>query len=76
MYVCMYVCINIIFYFYYFLYKCIFGWGGGGGGGGCLKFSFAFITPREEWAVPGGTAIQGQLMAEVEQAPDTLPKVK
>ena len=48
--------------------------GGGGGGGGLPEFQFAFITPREEWAVPGGTAIPGQPMAE--EAPDNMPKVK
>ena len=35
-----------------------------------------FISPRKEWAVPGGTAIPGQPVAKVEQAPDTSPSAK
>ena len=73
MYVCMYVCNNTIFHVYYFLYKYqamqyqgMHLWIGGGGGGRKPEFKFAFITPREDWAVPGGTAIPGQPMAEAE----------
>ena len=40
-------------------------------------FLFSFkISPRKEWAVPGGTAIPGQPVAKVEQAPDTSPSSK
>ena len=33
-------------------------------------------SPRGEWADPGGTAIPGQPVAKVEQAPYTSPKSK
>ena len=37
----------------------------------------ASVTPLlEEWAAPGGTAIPGQPVAKVEQAPDTSPSAK
>jgi len=46
----------------------------------CIKtgyiFCFSFFSPQEEWAVPGGTAIPGQPVAKVEQAPDTSPSAK
>ena len=43
--------------------------------GGGIDF-LLMISPREEWAVPGGTAIPGQPVAKVEQAPDTSPSSK
>ena len=34
------------------------------------------IPPRGEWADPGGTAIPGQPVVKVEQAPGTSPVAK
>ena len=41
-----------------------------------LEGSSDFITPLEEWAVPGGIAIPGHPLAKAEQAPNTSPKSK
>ena len=35
-----------------------------------------FISPRREWAIPGGTAIPGRPAEELEQAPVSLPSSK
>ena len=40
-----------------------------------LIFDLLF-SPKGEWADPGGTAIPGQPVAKVEQAPDTSPRFK
>jgi len=42
-----------------------------------MNFSFIFnITPRGEWADPGGTAIPGQPVGKSEQAPASSPSAK
>ena len=38
--------------------------------------SFDLITPRGEWAVPGGTARPGQPVGKSEQAPASSPSSK
>ena len=40
------------------------------------EFHTEFYNPRGEWAGPRGTAILGQPVAKVEQAPDTSPSSK
>ena len=35
-----------------------------------------FITPKREWADPGGTAIPGQPVEKPEQAPESTPMSK
>ena len=41
------------------------------------NFAFDFnITPRGEWADPGGTAIPGQPVGKSEQAPASSPSAK
>ena len=40
-----------------------------------LIFDLLF-SPKGEWADPGATAIPGQPVAKVEQAPDTSPRFK
>ena len=41
-----------------------------------LLTSVYVFSPMGEWADPGGTAIPGQPVAKVEQAPDTSPMFK
>ena len=45
-------------------------------GAGVYYFCFRISPRKEECAVPGGTAIPGQPVAKVEQAPDTSPSSK
>jgi hypothetical protein len=41
-----------------------------------VYFYIELISPKGEWADPGGTAIPGQPVARAEQAPDISPSSK